>query len=167
MRKKFLFTLIFVYSAILSLLLCGCYNNDPSIKYNNMRVRIREHIWITLPESAVIKKYEDTHGGFLGDGDLTATVLLKNDNESEEFIKTVEKKWMKLPINEEEFYEKYCCTFESVKGAIADIDSENGYIFYRDRFFEDNGEYTSFSYNYTLAYFQPDTRTLHLYALDT
>ncbi len=167
MRKKFLFTLIFVCSAILSLLLCGCYNNDPSVEYNNMRIRIREHIWIALPESAVITEYTDTHGGFLGDGDLTATVLLKNDKASEEFIKTVEKKWMKLPIDEEEFSEKYNCYFESIKEIFSDIINEDGYIFYRDRYFEDNGTHTSFSYNYTLAFYQPDTRTLHLYALDT
>ena len=156
-------------AVVLIFMLCGCNysilydafvedEGDNSYNYDEIKVEIGREISMTLPCSAVIQKYEDTHGGFLGDGVTDAVIKLNEDAETDEFVEDIKKTWLKPPFENYELKEilRNC-----------DIYSNQSYVFYRDRYYEEYGEYTSNSYNYTLATFDEETMTLYYRVLDT
>lgn len=123
--------------------------------------KISESLDMDLTGS-VLESYEDTHGGFHGDGETYARILLENPA-PECFVG-----WSRLPLTED--LQKAVSRTQS-GGFLTDIRS--GYYYFCDRHSEstdpadDSGLLTRYSYNYTLAVYDADTGILYYYECDT
>ena len=156
MNKIYIVVLI-----LLTIILTGCFTKKDIINE------------LGLNNTCQIKKQQDTHGGFLGDGDYFAKIECKKIN-----YKKLSEGWEKLPIPSElvkatkmtmcddkecsDIYEKY---------SIPNI--KNGYYYFLDRHPDSKDKYdynninNRSSYNYTFALLDMDTKTIYYYELDT
>ena len=124
---------------------------------------INKELFIILPKSATVIEYEDSHGGFLGDGVLKATVKIEDDEESREFINTLKEKWEKLPfenttlnnvLNERYFENEFNDEIPY---------SEDYYYFYLNRY---ESEDISYIQNFTIGVLMEDKNELFVYVSD-
>ena len=116
---------------------------------------------------------EDTHGGFLGDGDTTLILTFTGENRT-----ALEKEiagadgWKALPLTENlerVVYEDY------FGGLCEDVpqDLTDGWYYFLDRHSEaedpedDSGLFGRGSYNFTLAIYDKESGVLYCYELDT
>ena len=141
----------------ISLMLCGCANTKD----------VMEDIEIT----GVCQKEEEaeTHGGFLGDGETFVKLSCKNVELSDN--------WMELPLTESimQILNLIQCDNNGCKSAIEryNINTSNGYYYFRDRHSETINEYDDTelnnrsSYNFTMAIYNTDTNTIYYYEMDT
>lgn len=151
-KKLLILALIFLFS--------GCSNNQ--IKY------ISNISNLNLDSCKIIKS-NDTHGGFLGDGQYFAKL---------ECIKLDINNFKELPVSEEiqkvldmkscdskgcyDFYERY--NVPKIK---------NGYYYFYDRHsdstnhFDDKDLNNRSSWNFTIAIYDEDNNLLYLYVMDT
>lgn len=141
----------------ISLMLCGCANTK----------EVMEKIEI----SGTCQKEEEaeTHGGFLGDGETFVKLSCKGVELS--------KQWKELPLTDSisEVMNLIQCNSDSCKSAIEryNINTSNGYYFFRDRHSETVDEYDDTnlnnrsSYNFTLAIYNTDTNIIYYYKMDT
>ena len=135
--------------------------------------RISDSLGIDIPGSMKID-YEDTHGGFHGDGETIATI---------EFTKSIAEKirkdiadnmnWNSLPLSENHDILMYGGTKEGITFSYnyAELLNmpriENGYWFYEDRqpestlSREEEDLIPLLSYNFTIAIYDLDTDTLY------
>ncbi len=117
-----------------------------------------------------IKKSNDTHGGFLGDGEyyakLNCSDLKINDNWNDLPISQEINTVLEMPWCDEEkcqtFYEKYNIpTINNGKYLFIDRHSES-----KNRY-----DYTELnnrsSYNFSIGIYDIDNRTLYFYSIDT
>lgn len=89
------FILLFIFICVaIGVLILKIEYFDP---YNS--VNYSEMIDTEIPKNAKVLDYKDTHGGFLGDGDLYAVIQF-DKNEKNSFLKNIEKnkKWKKTPL---------------------------------------------------------------------
>lgn len=133
--------------------------------------RISNALGITIPRSINIY-YEDTHGGFHGDGDLVAKMQF-NKKESENLLLQIKNNsnWMPLPLTpniERALYQYYGLT-EKIN--MPHIDK--GYWFLVDRFGgeirgnDDNKLFYRSAANFTVGVYDAVNHTLYYYELDT
>ena len=115
--------------------------------------------------------YEDTHGGFHGDG-TTSIVLQFNDNSMLDAIKK-DPKWKEFPLDE--------IMHEIVCGSDMEIDGhpvpgpliqvpkiQNGYYILIDRHSEkDKNILERYSFNFTVGLYDTDANILYFCELDT
>lgn len=163
--KKCLFMLL---ATILSMgiFFAGC--NKITIKD-----RISEKVNIIIPQNSIIT-FEDTHGGFLGDGTSFAKIVILDEDIQSFLTEIIDKKWNVLPLREDIDIILYGGSLDSVEYSYFLADEvgmpkvENGYWFLNDRHQEKSEDFLKRnSFNFTLAVFDTDTNILYVYELDT
>ena len=157
MKKNIVLLLIFLIT------LCGCSSNK--LGY------VSENIELNLDNCKMV--YEnDTHGGFLGDGDYFSKIVCNSVDEN-----VIKFSWEPLPLGEEiqNIMDLVWCidecktTYERYN--IPNI--ENGYYYFIDRHSEttDSKKYDEInersSYNFSLALYDSLNKTIYYYELDT
>ena len=140
--------------------------------YNYKIKKISNNIEIDINKCKIV--YEnDTHGGFLGDGEYFTRIICSDKIDSE--IKT---KWTILPLDEEvtkvlniETCDDSSCKNVFERYSISSI--ENGYYYFLDRHTEskDNKSLEQLnqrsSYNFSLGIYDSDKKIVYYYELDT
>ena len=125
-------------------------------------------IWVPLISRS---EYEDTHGGFHGDGDSIDKIYF-NDFQAKIFLKKVKKNknWRKLPVTHE-LYTRIQYNLDGFNITIPEI--ENGYWFFKNRYtdaanvYDENGIYNVGAFNYSVGIYDQDTNILWFYECDT
>ena len=121
--------------------------------------------------------FNDTHGGFLGDGECYAEVKFSNNSVSD----IIKNEWQKLPLTNNLNTVIYGGEVETEFGpgtVLSFVDDKipkvkNGYYYFEDRHSDstnkkdDTDIFNRYSYNFTVAIYDLDTHTLYFYALDT
>lgn len=136
---------------------------------SNRKENIAKKIEIDLENCSVIKE-KDTHGGFLGDGDYFAKIECSKLELSDH--------WNDLPFSENiqkllklESCDNTSCQTVLERYQIPKI--ENGSYFFLDRHssstnpYDDSLVHTRASYNYSLAIYDKNSKTIYYYELDT
>lgn len=128
--------------------------------------QVSQELSLELPPSDV-EFYEDTHGGFLGDGTTYIRLRFYDGALPEDFWYDVH--WHTLPLTE-----NLAGQVPRINGeAACALEAEKGYYYFRDRHSEAEHDWDEepimgrFSWNFTLAVYDTDTRTLHFLKLDT
>ena len=129
--------------------------------------------------SGTIVHNRDSHGGWLGDGEVIVVVSFSPENAP---LTQIETTWTPLPLTENlntavygNYKDNYRRNpfFTDEKGNPFLPEIENGYYFFRDRssestdHFDDSELFNRASYNFTLAIYDTDTQTLYYFELDT
>ena len=119
--------------------------------------------------------YEDTHGGFHGDGDTIITLKF-DDNSVTDAIKG-NSKWREFPIDETTQalvygLEKENCQYgpflNDGMGNALIPEIQNGYYILLDRQPEtDTDILERYSFNFTVGLYDSDTNIMYFYELDT
>ena len=153
--------------AFACLALCGCvFGDDMSYISRQLNADLTD---------AKLVRYEDSHGGFLGDGETVA--ILDMSRASEKFLDRVEG-WNPLPLSENLQLLLY--------GGRRDIKSYDGFAFLKEKgipevvngfwYFRNRQEdidwrnddiFDAYSFNFTVAIYNKDTATLYFYEIDT
>ena len=140
---------------------------------NKSRIKkMSERIEINIDECQ-IENREDSHGGFLGDGEMFSKISCPNIKYEE-----LSSNWKELPLSDslnEVTHLKQC-----IDDGCNDIYERyliptniNGYYYFLDRHsdsrdkFDDSEINIRSSYNFTLAILEKDTNTIYYYELDT
>ena len=172
------FILLFIFICVaIGVLILKIEYFDP---YNS--VNYSEMIDTEIPKNAKVLDYKDTHGGFLGDGNLYAVIQF-DKNEKNSFLKNIEKnkKWKKTPLQKDLKLIIYGGELKKdsmyyVYEPLSDYNitkKKNGIYYFRDRFAENYPEEADTNindraaYNITFALFDLDTNKLYIYKLDT
>lgn len=139
-------------------------------------------IGMTLPKDSIVLDYDDSHGGFHGDGESHVIIKL-SDKGTHEFLKEINKnkKWSSLPIPDK--YERivFGGEFNNVSygnGYFQNAghiprDIKNGIYYFRDRYAENYPKQADInfnervSYNFTIGVFDLDKNKLYISELDT
>lgn len=133
----------------------------------SMAGHLSRRLDIRLPAGAEIV-CQDSHGGFHGDGVLTAVVRFA-PRQSEKLAAQLQGAWDELPMDREmteAFYREW-----EQNGAALDMPPREmeGFWTYRDRYFEQHGEKCRFApivQNCTFALFDRETGTLYVLECD-
>lgn len=164
---------VLVLLCLLSLTACSWINPFDAHNY------IEKRLFMTLPEKVAIE-YDDSHGGFHGDGEFFAKVTF-TEGQAKDFLNSIRdnEKWYTLPMEKDlsllVFGGKdgdmtYGYGSDKMKPA---QDIKNGVYFFRDRYVEQykndvsSGLLKRFSYNYSIGIYDKDNRILYVYELDT
>ena len=159
--KKILISLLFM------LFISGCSNNSiPKYIEKNMNLDV---------SSCKVIESNDTHGGFLGDGE---TIFKADCSSVKDEILSEIKTWNALPLSLNLDVIMYGGTLDGttygynfgIKNGIPKID--NGYYYFIDRSDDAkdiNSDKDIFraSFNFDLALYDIDTNTFYFYELDT
>ena len=162
MKKKVKFVLIILLSFMI------LYITQNLIFGRKYEMGKALEVWVPLLSKS---KYEDTHGGFHGDGESIDKIYL-NDFQAKIFLKKIKenKNWRKLPVTSE-LYTRIISNIDNFDITIPEI--ENGYWFFLDRNseainkYDEKAIYDRYSYNYSVAIYDTDTKILYYYELDT
>lgn len=150
--------------------------------------RILQNLSDTLSvetDGGTVALYEDTHGGFHGDGSTCCTVTFDTASSPKEEI-AGSSSWRSLPLTENLTAAAYGLHWQEddTEPAIGPLAMrkeslcyfppiENGYYYFEDRSSEathpgdDSALFDRYSYNFTLAIYDTDSETLYYYELDT
>jgi hypothetical protein len=168
MKRKFPI-LIIILIAVIACCFIGIYIFI-DIKFG-WQIWISRRIEILVPFSAELE-YEDSHGGFHGDGECIVKVFF-SEEQAKNFTEKIENNnhWKKLPMPERL---QNCVSVYTEEGKNMPI-IENGYWFYLDRNSEADNKYDEneryeekrWSRNYSVAVFDSDENILYYYELDT
>ena len=145
----------------------------PMFFSQSINKRMSKSLGIEIPGNIKID-YEDTHGGFHGDGDTTAVVQF-DKSIAENIRSEIENNmdWNSLPLSESLDILMYGGVKEGTNYTYnyAELLNmpriENGYWFYEDRqpesilSSEDQDLFPRLSYNFTIAIYDLDTDTLY------
>ena len=151
----------------LAVLLCGVLLGELGLGGSGMERHLEKQLGIDLPAGAAIT-YEDSHGGFHGDGVLTVVVECSDPDKAEGLIDDISQRWRESPI-EPELWEQFRAAWRQNGEQIPPLPEEpRGFWFYRDRFQEQYGKKCEFNpvlQNCTFALM--DTEQGRLYVLET
>ena len=128
--RKFLFACGMISLMLFTLTACG--SEDPAEEISRAL-----HIDVSAGEEI---SSSDTHGGFHGDGILTAVVKLPDSQAGENAVPSIAEQWKPLPI-EEDWMEQFQSVWTD-HGQTLGVLPQNteGFWFYRDRYKERYGE---------------------------
>ena len=147
--------------------LCGVLLGELGLGGSGMERHLEKQLGIDLPAGAAIT-YEDSHGGFHGDGVLTVVVECSDPDKAEGLIDDISQRWRESPI-EPELWEQFRAAWRQNGEQIPPLPEEpRGFWFYRDRFQEQYGKKCEFNpvlQNCTFALM--DTEQGRLYVLET
>ena len=167
MKKPLAFLIAFITCSIITLPLlfcsCGLITAKTPFEY------IERETYVHLPSNAELIECTDSHGGFLGDGTMKTVIALPDDEETDKFLDEIKEEWITPPEENKKFYEETGKNLPYTGDEEDDFISysETAYFFYRDRYYEMYGEIGTHSYNFTLACYYPETRTLKFLEVDT
>ncbi|OHW62027.1 hypothetical protein EUAN_14750 [Andreesenia angusta] len=137
------------------------------IYYNSINRKISRDLDSDIPITLQFE-YEDTHGGFLGDGATIAEAKLE-DSHIRDIVEKSERDWMKTPMPLEIQRRVYGNEFE--EALIPKVD--NGYWTFLDRYRLNNeldtepNVYYEHTGNYSLGVIDLDTNTLYYIKFDS
>ncbi len=154
---------VLLAAAIMCVALAACGNKTP-------QEIVSKELGVDVSGGTEIA-YEDTHGGFHGDG-TTSIVLQFDDNAVLEAMKN-DSKWKEFPLDE--------IMQEIVYGTDMEIDGhpapgpfmkvpeiQNGYYILIDRHSEkDKDILERYSFNFTVGLYDADNNTMYFFKLDT
>lgn len=164
--KNKLIVLVAIICGIFLIIVAICYT------FNKRNEIISKKLELNL-ENCKIEKDEDSHGGFLGDGEYFAKI--KCSDKQDDYIK---KNWKELPLPEELKRVLDIITYDN-KGGLNVYDRynipniENGYYYFLDRHSDsiDNKNPEEInnrsSYNFSLGIYDSNNMILYFYELDT
>jgi hypothetical protein len=169
MKKQYKHLLLLV---MVILLLTGCFSES-------INKRISKSLGIEIPKNIKIE-YEDTHGGFHGDGE-TVVVVEFNNSIGEDIKSKISNNedWNSLPLSENLDLIMYGGQKEGIDYAYNLAEAldmppiENGYWFFNNRHSnsispkEDSNLFNQYSFNFTIAVYDIDTQTLYYLEFDT
>lgn len=169
MKKQYKVLLLFM---ICVLLCTGCF------KASNVEI-VSQSIGIKIPESIKIA-YEDSHGGFLGDGE-TVAVIEFDESTGEEIQSEIlnNKDWYNLPLSENLNLIMYGGKKNNINYGLNLAEKldmpviENGFYFFFNRHSDrisrkdDSNIFDQHSFNFTIAVYDIDTQTLYYLEFDT
>lgn len=136
---------------------------------------IKKEIGIDI-SSCIIEEDNDNHGGFLGDGSY---IVKANCEEANDLVLDQLKYWEKLPLSENLqliIYggEKDGTTYSYELGNQNGIPKiKNGYYYFLDRHNEATNKHSDkylfdrYSFNFTIALYDVDTKIFYYYEFDT
>lgn len=138
----------------------------------NQKQEISKKIKLNL-NKCNIEKYIDNHSGFLGDGETFAKIECNSIDE-----KKIENKWIKLPLsnNIKEVLEMKQCNDKECESTLKRYkipEIENGYYYFLDRHSDSKNKNDDInlnnrsSYNFSIALYDKDKKTIYFYELDT
>ena len=126
-----------------------------------VRAKLAGELGLKTASEFVVYDNEDTHGGFHGDGETYIQLWFSLDITP---LIEADPAWLPLPLPEE-------------LAALARLGTshvpaaENGYYWFQDRQARDIRDYSEtlsrYSYNFTLAVYDTETRRLYFWKLDT
>lgn len=133
---------------------------------------ISKDLEISLPLSVEID-YQDTHGGFLNDGETLATIIL-TQKQTDKIIKTINKNphWKQCPLTDK-LEHRVTVASNAFYMVIPKI--TNGYWIFKDHHSKATDIYNELdlfsqnraSSNFSVGILDLDTNTLYFYRLDT
>lgn len=155
-------TVLFIVPFLMIISVCGCglIHNEKSEQYSEICRRLK----MKLPHCIVIEEYEDTHGGFLGDGTLTATLKLGDDEECEAFKENIKETWAMPPFANTLLSNALKYYFEPLE---MKFPQENYYYYYLNRYTNNPESMGAYTQNFTLATYIEDKNELYIYASDS
>lgn len=146
------------------ILFLGIYIKD----YNSIYKKIARDLRVHIPRSLKFE-YEDTHGGFFGDGITLAEANL-NSEQINNIIKKSGTSWIKTPMPSEIRAKIYNRKLHDDKNdfsyshtGISEI--ENGYWIFKDRTPE--GHYSDITRNYSVGIIDLNTSILYYIKFDS
>lgn len=124
-------------------------------------------------ENCIIEYDEDTHGGFLGDGDYFAKIICTEDVNGK-----IQSNWNKLPLPEEiqVVMNMIQCNKDGCYSIYDQYNiprTENGYYYFYDRHSDSTDRTNSAdlnnrsSYNFSIGIYDSQNKILYYYELDT
>ncbi len=134
----------------------------------NIKARISAALDMDLSQGTEIS-YEDSHGGFHGDGVLYCGLKFPDGKIEKEMEEN--SRWRPLPLKED--MKNLLYGQENKEGKPYLPEMSRGYYFFYDRHAESKDPYDDtdvmqrYSYNLTVAIYDTDTNTLHYIELDT
>lgn len=159
---KYLVTIIILFN------MCGCYSNDDAVSY------VKNKINFDL-SACTISHEEDTHGGFLGDGEYILMADCANKTDINEQISS----WNKLPLSNNlelimygGMVGDYVYGYDFAKKYNIPV-IENGYYYFINRHSNaispsnDENLFNEYSFNFSLALYDSDTNMFYYFELDT
>lgn len=170
--KKYKRAAVFMLLVLLSLTLTGCL-------FGGETADIGKAVELDLGGSVLVRS-EDSHGCFLGDGQLVALL----DCSAAPLTDTIKSHphWHALPLTEpltrlliaqSDGNGLNAPTFTDEDGRALLPDIRNGYYFFKDRHaeadnvYDDTGLEERYSYNFTVAVYDTDTNKLYYCKIDT
>ncbi len=161
--KKILFSTLIIF-VLFFIIGCNYKNSKQSIILKNIEIDNNK---------CEIEKDEDTHSGFLGDGDYFAKIKCTDINYNE-----LSKNWKKLPLSNslKEVIQMEQCNGDGCNNVYEKFsipNTENGYYYFLDRHsestnkFDDTDLNNRSSWNFTLAIIDETTNIIYYYELDT
>jgi preprotein translocase subunit SecF len=162
MKKYFKWILLFIILIIIFKF---------SINTHSINKGISKSLGIKIPENIRVE-YEDTHGGFHGDGDLVAKVKFEEEK-SEKILIQIKNNpnWKPLPLTKNTEIALYQFYGLAEKVNMPKIDK--GYWFFVDRFggeimdSDDAKLLSRNSANFTVGIYDTENNILYYYELDT
>ena len=153
-KKKY-----FIRAIVSLLLLLSIY----VLNYNSINKKISRDLGVHIPNSVKIK-YEDSHGGFLGDGMTSAEANL-NKKQIDKIVDKSEGKWSKTPIPSE--IKKLASVKYAERGHnnLETYKIENCYWIFKNRTPE--GRFAHITRNYSVAIIDLDTNILYYISFDS
>lgn len=139
---------------------------------------VAQELGVSLPETVSVG-YEDTHGGFHGDGETFVTLTFSADDAAALQAQLAEQGWQPLPMEGEMRAAVYGGALDGVNygdGVFARYSVSapvNGWYWFFDRHSEATDPHSAdgllgrYSMNYSAAVFDADRNTLYYYELDT
>ena len=139
---------------------------------------VAQELGVSLPETVSVG-YEDTHGGFHGDGETFVTLTFSADDAAALQAQLAEQGWQPLPTEGEMRAAVYGGELDGVNygdGVFARYSVSapvNGWYWFFDRHSEATDPHSAdgllgrYSMNYSAAVFDADRNTLYYYELDT
>lgn len=168
---KKIFSFIILLSLFAFITSCSLFTEQTDLEFLSSKLN---NLDITNGE---ILYFNDTHGGFLGDGECYAEVKILDNSVSDK----IKNEWHKLPLTDNLNTVIYGGEVETEFGpgtVLSFVDDKipvikNGYYYFEDRHSDsknkkdDTDIFDRYSYNFTVAIYDLDTHTLYFYALDT
>ena len=139
---------------------------------------VAQELGVSLPETVSVG-YEDTHGGFHGDGETFVTLTFSAEDAAALQAQLAEQGWQPLPMEGEMRAAVYGGELDGVNygdGVFARYSVSapvNGWYWFFDRHSEATDPHSAdgllgrYSMNYSAAVFDADRNTLYYYELDT
>lgn len=138
--------------------------------YNSINKKIARDLGVYIPASLNFQ-YEDSHGGFLGDGIILAGAKI-NDKEKDQIIKESDSQWKESPMPEEirkvVYNRKLNEREEDIdleKPAIGISELGKGYWIFKDRTPE--GQFEHIIRNYSVGIIDLDMDTFYYIKFDS
>ncbi len=170
-NKYLKYAVLIIILLMIFIMSVSCYSSG------SVNTQISKSLKIEIP-AALIIEYEDSHGGFHGDGSTYAKIKLDGKG-TEKAILEIKKSWKSLPLSENLSLIMYGGMRDNIEYIYNFADKfkiphiENGYWLFIDRHsksinnYDDTDLFNRNSFNFTLALYDADEKILYYIEFDT